>query len=122
MYPVCYLHLNSQLGKSRNREVHRLHNKVTGAPVHILAGAKDEYDEPDTCDNIGALPLESRQHFKLTVYPDAGHGWDTNNSRTYHHRVACLGLGCQVNHTRVENRAQESVDYAVKFFTGVLKP
>jgi len=46
LYPVCYIHLNAQERKSRLKELHGIYDKLTGAPVHILAGAKDEYDEP----------------------------------------------------------------------------
>lgn len=121
IYPVCYLHLNAQLGKSRTKELHGIHNKVTGAPVHILAGAKDEYEEPDSCAKfLASLPPDSRKLFSLTVYPDAGHGWDTPRSRTYGDATACLGRGCNVNHERVEARAQESVQYALKFFNETL--
>lgn len=123
LYPVCYLHLNAQERKTKTTELHDIHGKVTGAPVHILAGAKDEYDEPDTCARfLASLPPDVRKHFALTVYPDAGHGWDTFKSRTYNHSVACLGRGCMVNHQRVEARAQESLQYAIKFFTDTLKP
>jgi dienelactone hydrolase len=123
LYPVCYLHLNAQMGKSRTKELHGIHSKVTGAPVHILAGAQDEYDEPDTCAKfLASIPPEARQHFSLTVYPDAGHGWDTDWDRSYVAREACLGNGCMVIHKRVASRAQESLKYAVKFFTDVLKP
>ena len=123
LYPACYIHLNAQEGKSRTKELHAIHSKVTGAPVHILAGAKDEYDEPDSCAKfLASMPAESRKHFTLTVYPDAGHGWDTPSDRTYNAREACLGRGCMVNHHRVESRAQESLQYAVKYFTDVLKP
>ncbi len=123
LYPVCYIHLNAQLGKSRAKELHGIHSKVTGAPVHILAGAIDEYEEADTCAKfLASLPPESRKHFSLTVYSDAGHGWDTPQSRTYRDAIACMGRGCTVNHARVEARAQESVQYAVKFFTDTLKP
>lgn len=123
LYPVCYLHLNAQEGKSRTKALHGIHSKVTGVPVHILAGAKDEYDETDTCAKfIASIPPEARKHFSLTVYPDAGHGWDAPISRTYYHARACLGRGCTVNHERIETRARESLDYAVKFFTDVLKP
>lgn len=123
LYPVCWAHLAAQQGKSNSKELNGVYNKVTGSPVHILAGAIDEYDEPDTCNKfIDALPPESRKHFSLTVYPDAGHGWDTPQSRTYHDGMACLRTGCTVKHFRVEARAQESVQFAVKFFTDRLKP
>lgn len=123
LYPVCYIHLNAQERKSSTKELHGIHDKVTGAPVHILAGATDEYDEPDSCAKfLASMPPESRQHFKLTVYPDAGHGWDVPSGRTYNARQACLGRGCSVNHQRVEKRAQESLQYSVKLFTDALKP
>jgi dienelactone hydrolase len=123
LYPVCHLHLNAQEGKSRTKELRGIHNKVTGAPVHILAGAKDEYDEPDTCAKfLASMPPDSRKYFSLTVYPDAGHGWDTDFDRSYVHPIACLGRGCMVVHQRVESRAQESLQYALKFFNDVLKP
>ncbi|HYH40355.1 MAG TPA: dienelactone hydrolase family protein [Burkholderiales bacterium] len=123
LYPVCWIHLNAQEGKSRTKELQGIYSKVTGAPVHILAGATDEYDEPDTCAKfLASIPPDARKNFKLTVYPDAGHGWDAPSSRTYNASEACLGRGCTVNHRRVESRAQDSSEYAMKFFTEVLKP
>lgn len=123
LYPVCYIHQNAQEGKSQSKELHGIHNKATGVPVHILAGATDEYDEPDSCARfLTSMPPDARKHFALTVYQDAGHGWDTSNSRTYNAREACLGRGCLVNHRRVEARAQESLQYALRFFSEVLKP
>jgi dienelactone hydrolase len=123
LYPVCWAHLAAQQGKSNIKELNGVYNKVSGAPVHILAGAIDEYDEPDTCNKfLDSLPPDSRKHFSLTVYPDAGHGWDTPENRTYYDGMACLRKGCNVNHFRVEARAQESVQFAVKFFTEHLKP
>jgi len=94
-----------------------------GAPVHTLADAQDEYDEPDSCAKfLASMLAESRKHFTLTVYPDAGHGWDKYHSRTYTAREACLDRGRTVYHNRVEARTKDSLDYAVKFFTDGLKP
>src|SRR5581483_10239938 len=50
---------------------------MTGAPVHIWVGDRDDYDGPDACQQlVDALPPASRSVVSLTVYPGGYHGWD----------------------------------------------
>lgn len=77
LYPVCWAHLATAEGKNPVYPK-SVYNALTGAPVHILAGEKDVYDAPDSCEKfIAALPEEARSHVKMTLYPNATHGWDS---------------------------------------------
>jgi dienelactone hydrolase len=50
---------------------------VTGAPVHILTGEKDDYDGPDGCSMlVASMPAAVRSHYSVTVYEGATFGWD----------------------------------------------
>jgi dienelactone hydrolase len=84
VYPICWRHEVAAAGKDKHFGP-GVYRQVTGRPVHILAGEKDGYDEPDSCDKfLNALPGESRRHFSLTMYPGATFGWDSRfSSETY---------------------------------------
>lgn len=117
LYPVCWAHLASAEG--RNAVYPKsLYAEMTGAPVHILAGAKDNYDEPDSCQKfIDALPEAARSTVALTMYPDATHGWDTNADKQYKDAAAYQGRGGYVKHYRNAAAAQQSLDFSREFFT-----
>lgn len=52
-----------------------IYHRVTGSPVHILTGDKDDYDDPDSCPKfLAELPAQVRPHFSLTVYNKAEGG------------------------------------------------
>lgn len=90
---------------------------ATGAPAHILAGEKDDYGEPDMCIKfVGALPAPTRSHVSVTVYPNAFHGWDTYEDRTYYDKFAFSGKGGTVRHMRNVEIAEKSRTFAVEFF------
>jgi uncharacterized protein len=78
LYPICWRHHAILLGESKwfNPSVYQ---KVTGSPVHILAGDKDVFDnDPDSCTKfVAALPHDVRSHFSITVYPNATFAWDS---------------------------------------------
>jgi dienelactone hydrolase len=76
IYPICWRH--SQVLAGTTWQFKRtVYQRVTGRPVHILAGEKDDYDDdPDSCAKfLAALPPQVRQYFDLTVYPGATFGW-----------------------------------------------
>ena len=116
IYPVCWAHLDSIEGRNPVYK-QNTYQELTGSPVHILAGAKDNYDDPDTCQKfIQALPEAARQHVGLTIYPDAGHGWDTKTDHSYYDKAANKGRGAYVNHYRNSDAAAKSLAFTVEFF------
>jgi uncharacterized protein len=90
---------------------------TTSAPVHILAGEKDDYGDPDMCPKfMAALPESAQKKVAVTVYPDAFHGWDTHEDRTYYDKFAFSGKGGTVRHFRNPVIAEKSKAFAVDFF------
>ena len=117
VYPVCWAHLGSIQGKNPVYKI-SVYQTLTGAPVHMLAGDKDDYDDPDTCVQfLAALSPDARQHVALTVYPNAPHGWDSLKSpRSYYDTAANKGRGGNVQHYRQEDAAQKSLAFTLDFF------
>ena len=98
-YPACWIHEAIARGTSRNKPLNnaRAYSKLTGAPIHILAGDKDQLDDPEGCKNfLEALSPQSRKFVELTVYPGATHVWDAGRNFVYFDRAGCKGQGCQV--------------------------
>ena len=117
LYPVCWVHLASTEGKSQTYPT-TVYSELTPAPVHILAGGKDKYDAPDSCQKfIQALPEAARSHVSLTMYPEATHGWDTQVNKNYKDSAANQGRGGYVEHYRNAEVAQKSLDFSRQFFT-----
>lgn len=123
LYPVCWVHQqilsgdNAAYGASAYRH-------VTGAPVRILAGDKDDYDEPDSCPRfVAALPEDVRAHFGVTVYPGAHHSFDGDitYSRQYD-KYSHAGRGGWVTLQPDAAAAAQARAYAVKFFSDILTP
>lgn len=122
IYPVCWAHLASIEGKNPvYKQV--TYQELTGAPVHILAGAKDDYDDPDTCQRfVQAVPEDQRKYLTLTVYPDATHGWDTERDKVYYDKAANKGRGTNVRHYRNAEAAAKSKAFTVEFFKSAFGP
>jgi uncharacterized protein len=75
LYPQCWVILTARNGKGKLLK-RAPFNQVTGSPVHILAGDKDVYDDPDGCLKFVASPPGSgRPHFSITVYEGATSAW-----------------------------------------------
>ena len=91
---------------------------VTGSPVHILAGDKDEFDDPDSCQKfLVELPPQVRPHFSLTVYPGATFAWDSRFSSASYDVGAKKGKGGIVTVIADPEIAHRSREFAVTFFT-----
>jgi dienelactone hydrolase len=115
VYPVCSAHLQILAGKNSVYGT-GTYQKVTGAPVHILAGELDTYDEPDSCPKfLAALPEDAREHFGATVYPGAHHVFDEPGANRQHReRIARHGVAV----IRFNAEAAENAwAFAVKFFS-----
>jgi dienelactone hydrolase len=91
--------------------------RMTGAPVKILVGDKDDYDAPDACQRlVAALPPESKAAVALTVYPGGYHGWDGGRSANFFDPSAALGKGGQVRFFPDRGLAERSRRETVEFF------
>lgn len=79
-YPVCWGHLAS--ATSENPEIRAKYSALTGAPLLLLAGGKDDYGAPDDCPKfIAALSDKDKPFITFQFYPDATHGWDGPSGR-----------------------------------------
>lgn len=131
LYPACWVHEAISKGETdlRSNETNRdfagisatTYLKNTGARLLLLAGEKDSYDDPDSCQKfVAGLPEDARKAYKVIVYPDAGHGWDAPHDRNYRHYAANKGRGGMVNHLGNKDVAAISKAEVVRFFTETL--
>ena len=116
LYPICWMHRSALAGKLKFFQPTTYH-RVTGSPVHILAGDKDDYDDPDSCQNfLAELPAEVRPHFSLTVYPGATFGWDSRFSSASYDIGGKKGKGGIVTIIANPDIANRSRELAVAYF------
>jgi dienelactone hydrolase len=110
-YPVCWSFLKTAADF-----------KLTGAPVRIFAGERDDYEEPDTCRTlVERLPPESRPSVMLTIYPGATHAWDTRSGAVnFFDPNAALGKGGRVRFFPDGKLADRSRREAAAFFADAL--
>lgn len=108
-YPVCWSFLRTAADFT-----------MTGAPVRIFAGARDDYEEPDTCRQlVERLPPESKRSVTLTVYPGATHAWDTRSGAVnFFDPNAALGKGGRVRFFPDGTLAERSRTEVAEFFAG----
>ena len=70
-YPVCWLY-NAAPGYEMD--------DLVAAPLLVLTGAADDYDEPDTCEQLKAsLTPADQKNMEVVVYADAAHAFNTSN-------------------------------------------
>ena len=116
VYPICWMHERILLGNDKFNPP-SVYRQLTGRPVHILAGARDDYDEPDSCDKfLAALPAEARRHVSLTMYPDATFGWDSRVGSDSWHAGGRKGKGGVIHIVADEDIAKQSREFAVGYF------
>jgi dienelactone hydrolase len=113
-YPVCYF-FGRRLGGRRAPYAGDI-DRSTGRPLLIIAGAKDEYEGPDTCEKLKeSLSDATRSLTTVHTYPDAGHGFDVPHGRSYDDSLACFGNGCRVNHFRNAEATADAYRREVEF-------
>jgi len=117
LYPVCWIHSAILAGKNKvyGAETYR---RVTGAPVHILTGEWDDYDDADTCPKfVAALPEEARGRVGATVYPRAYHAFDQPGADgQYDDIIAHKGAGGRVRRLEHPEAAKKARRFTVEFF------
>jgi dienelactone hydrolase len=118
-YPICWGFLRRI--KDPNFPGYGALTKLTGAPVHIQAAGKDDYEEdPKACEKaIDALSPENRTYFTLTFYPNATHGWEGPEKRVFD-PMARGGKGGYVNFEPNREVSEKSRALAVEFFRKTL--
>lgn len=120
VYPICWRHRTFLAGSDKHFRP-TIYRRVTGSPVHILSGSKDDYDNPDDCPKfLAELPDPVRRDFSLTVYPDATFGWDSRFSSAQYDAAARNGKGGIVNVVADAEVADQSRGFAVSYFTTAL--
>ena len=107
-YPACWSFLRTAADFA-----------MTGAPVHIFVGDRDDYDAPDACQQVvDRLPAASKGAVTLTVYPDAYHGWDARTGgANFFDPNAAQGKGGRVRFFPDGKLAERSRREVVEFFT-----
>lgn len=101
-YPACWIIkklYQNDLGRFKNSNYpDDFLNKFTGAPLTILAGGKDDYDnkKPTMCAEAVELMPDAKQRSmtKVHVFENATHGWDHGQTYSFHEPLACEGRGC----------------------------
>jgi dienelactone hydrolase len=116
LYPQCWVILTARNGKDKFLKP-ALFKQVTGSPAHILAGDKDDYDDPDGCLKfVASLPGNARPHFSVTVYKGATFAWDSRFSSAPYEAGANKGKGGIVNTIANAEIARASQAFAVSYF------
>lgn len=116
LYPQCWIIRTARHGKDRFLQP-TIFKQVTGSPVHILAGDKDNYDDPDGCSTlVDSLPAHARGGFSVTVYKGATFAWDSRFSYASYEAGANKGKGGIVNVIANPEIAHDSQAFAVSYF------
>ena len=117
VYPQCWVFRTARSGKDPLLKP-PIFREVTGRPVHILTGDKDDYDGPDGCQLfLEWLPAHARRYFSLTVYEGATFAWDSRFSSAVYEAGAKRGQGGIVNVIANSETARQSRQLAVRFFS-----
>lgn len=121
LYAGCWIHHDIVAGRSKYTTP-SASRKLTGSPVHILAGGRDDYDGPDGCTKfLAALPARVRSGFALTVYPDATFAWDSRFSSASYDAGARAGKEGIVTIVADPVIAGQSRQLAVNYFRQALR-
>lgn len=117
LYPVCWVHEAIATGTLPTVSLRDVYAKLTGAPVLLLAGEKDDDDDPDSCQKyLAALSPEARKAMEFTMFSGATHAWDSGSSYRYFDRIANRGKGGYVNVVFEPTVTAKGRDVVVAFF------
>jgi dienelactone hydrolase len=109
-YPVCWTYNSGIPGLD--------FGNLTGAPILIQAAEFDDYDAPDTCENlINSLDPADADLVSLKVYNGAYHAWDRLEPEwIVNDPFSHLGQGGLVTLSPNKRIARKSKRKVVKFF------
>lgn len=114
-YPICFAY---------NRVPGYPFKQLMGAPIYILTGADDRYDnDPAMCPKLVAtLPAEQGANVRVKVYPGAEHGFNNlDRPRVYQDPYHYQGKGGEGRSAPNEAAREDSVREAVRFFIEALR-
>jgi uncharacterized protein len=127
LYPLCALMYDSSQSEVQLKDGRiptngppnfwrDMFKTMTGAPILLLAGADDDYEDASVeCPKLQALINSEKPNLvKLTVYEGAGHGWDVPVNRSY--RDGYSRKNENIRHFRSEATFEKSVKVVVDFF------
>jgi len=116
LYPICWTHRAVLAGTSKYFQP-TVYQRVTGRPVQILTGDKDDADRPDACQRfLDDLPQQVRPNFSLTMYRDATFGWDSRFGSATYLPGGNQGKGGIVTIVADPEIARQSRELCVSFF------
>jgi dienelactone hydrolase len=113
-YPLCWLFNYAPGFEFAN---------LTGVPVLIQTGDKDDYDLPETCPTlVDNLPEQDQSLVEVNVYKRAFHAWDRLEPKwIVEDPFSHLGQGGEVTLAPNIRVAYKSRYRVVKFFTKLFK-
>lgn len=131
LYPVCWIHEALSTGTTDLRSDHTNrflrgisaphYQRMTGAPVLLLAGEKDQYDEADSCPRfVNSLPADAKALYTVVVYPGAYHGWNAVEDRQINDPAAYRGRGGRVSQFGNKEITAKSRDDVLAFLKAKL--
>ena len=130
-YPVCWIHEALSTGTTDLRSDHTNrflrgisaadYQRMTGAPVLLLAGEKDQYDDADSCLRfVNGLPPDAKAIYTVVVYPGAYHGWNAVEDRQINDPAAYKGRGGRVSQFGNKEITAKSRDDVLAFLKAKL--
>lgn len=114
-YGVWWLHEKL----ARDAATVGVYAELTGAPVLLVSGGKDDYGPPDVAQLFyNALPAPAQAPLTLLHYPSATHGFDSpaGSDRSLFDPTAHLGKGGQVRFYRDADAAEDARSKTLAFF------
>ncbi len=97
--------------------------EVTGLPVHILVGEKDDYGSLEGCRAfVASLSAPAKPHYSLSVYEGATFAWDSRFNSTVYEAEANRGRGGMVRVIADADIARQSREFALTYFRQHLAP
>lgn len=118
-YGVWWLHEKL----ARDAATVGVYAELTGAPVLLVSGGKDDYGPPDAAQLFyNALPAPAQAPLTLLHYPSATHGFDSpaGSDRSLFDPTAHLGKGGQVRFYRDADAAEDARSKTLAFFLKAL--
>jgi dienelactone hydrolase len=97
-------------------------DKLTGGKTLLLAAKNEDYeDAPTECPKLAAdMNAGIANLVDLTIYPDAGHGWDVPFNRNYIAHES--RKNSRIQHHRSRSTADKSLIAVTDFFVRELAP
>jgi uncharacterized protein len=123
-YPVCWAWAEDEAAKPSEFYFSFWKAGLSGRPILLQSGGKDDYEEPDSCQRfLQWLPEDQRKSIDFRYYATSTHGWDSQRgSFNFYERLACKHRGCNVTVVADTAAAEQSSRAVVEHFSKHLAP